>query len=243
MTTFELTIPRTLLEPGDQAVLETSIDLLRKAGACTNRFLHLLDALGYVTAADLDLIALAKVLQCLTDEQRQAPINLLTILGTNGTEDCLWALSATSVGCDRQARLMAADFAEMVLPLSGQENPEDSRPRAAIETARCYARGATSDAARAAAWSAAWSAARAATWSAATWSAARAAAKDAAWSAANDAAWSAARDAAWSAARAAAWFAAKDAAWNSSRAAAWDSARDDQAEIIRRYLLPSGGGN
>ena len=52
-------------------------------------------------------------------------------------------------------RLLArwgADCAERVLPLFGAERPEDERPRAAVETARAWARGEVSvGAARAAA--------------------------------------------------------------------------------------------
>ena len=88
----------------------------------------------------------------------------------------------------RTARLFAADCAEAVVHLCG----DDPRPRAAIDVARRHARGqaSTDDLA------AAWAAARAAAWAAAR-DAARAAASAAACAAARDAAW----DAAWAAAR------------------------------------------
>ena len=76
--------------------LTTTLNRLRAAGACESRYAHLLRALGG-TSLDHD-----------------APINLLTILEHNGTEDCLWALCATAENCDQVARLMAADFAEAV---------------------------------------------------------------------------------------------------------------------------------
>ena len=114
---------------------------------------------------------------------------------------------------ERTARLFACDCAERVLPLFEKDNPADTRPREAIETARQYANGQATDEELAAAWDAAWDAARDA-------------ARDAAWAAAWDATWDAARAAAW-AARAAAWAAARDATWDAARDAAreWQYAR------------------
>lgn len=67
---------------------------------------------------------------------------------------------------ERTARLFACDCAERVLPLFERECPGDTRPRAAIETARGFALGQATakelDAAWAAARAAAWDAARAA---------------------------------------------------------------------------------
>src|ERR1035438_7392938 len=94
--------------------LSTTLNLLHKAGACRDRYAHLVAALGGTSFA------------------HDAPINLLTILKHNGTEDCLWALCATEQNCDKIARVMAADFAEAVLPLFERERLEDDRPRKAI---------------------------------------------------------------------------------------------------------------
>ena len=84
---------------------------------------------------------------------------------------------------EQEQRLIAADFAEHVLPLFEANYPDDDRPRKAIEAARAFLRGQITieqlDAARAAAWAAAGDAARAATWAAAS-DAAGAAASDAA---------------------------------------------------------------
>ena len=144
---------------------------------------------------------------------------------------------------ERTQRLFAADCAEAVVHLCG----DDPRPRAAIETARRFARGEASadeliaarDAARVAAWVAAGAAARDAAWVAAG-AAAGAAARAAAWTAAWDAvraARDAAGDAAWAARDAsgdAAWAArdaARDAAW-ATRAAAGDA----QTARLLQYL-------
>ena len=141
--------------------LTTTLNRLRAAGACESRYAHLLRALGG-TSFDHD-----------------APINLLTILEHNGVDDCLWALCATAENCDQVARLMAADFAEAVLPLYELRYPNDLRPRSAIESARRFARGeitaavladaraAARDAVRDVARDAAGAAARAAVWDAA----------------------------------------------------------------------------
>ena len=115
------------------------------------------------------------------------PINLLTILRTNGVDDCLWALCATEQNCDQIARLMAADFAEAVLPIYESKYPSDMRPRATIQAARDFAYGRIDAAARAAARAAAGAAAGAAAWDTAR-AAAGAAAREAARAAAGDAA-------------------------------------------------------
>jgi hypothetical protein len=151
-------------------------------------------------------------------------INLLTILETNGLDDALWALRATAENCNKVARLLAADFAEDVLPI-WKKYSDDKRPELAIQAARDFAHGRITleelYAARAAAWAAAWAAARDA-------------ARAAAWAAARDAA----GDAAWAAARAAAWAAAWDAAWDAAGDAARDAAEAKQKEIFVRYLQP-----
>ena len=79
--------------------LTTSFALLRKASACKPRYTFLRESLSREEYAD------------------DTPINLLTILETNGLEDALWALSATAENCEKVARFMAADFAEQVLPI------------------------------------------------------------------------------------------------------------------------------
>ena len=125
--------------------LTTTFRRLRSAGACTERYKFLRAALKGVKDTE--------------------PINLLTILRTNGLDDALWALSATSKNCDKVARLMAADFAEEVLPIWTRKYSRDKRPELAIKAARDSAHGRISveelDAARAAAWDAAGDAARA----------------------------------------------------------------------------------
>ena len=136
------------------------------------------------------------------------------------TEDKLWALLREDFIPTRDLHLLACDFAESVLHLTG-----DPRCAEGIRVKRLWVDGKATDEEL----SAARDAARDAAWDAAL--AARAAARDAAWYAA----WAAARDAAWDA-RAAAWAAARAAALAAMAAArdaardaawdAWDAARD-----------------
>ena len=134
----------------------TTFRRLRKAGACTSRYELLRKALSREEYGD------------------DTPINLLTILSINGLDDALWALSATAENCDKIARLMAADFAEQVLPI-WQKYSEDKRPELAITAARDFAHGRIDRNQLADAWAAAW-----AVPGAAAWAAARAAAEAAA---------------------------------------------------------------
>ena len=125
------------INPHDHAVrLTTTLNQLKAAGACRERYEFLVKALGGVKF------------------DHDAPINLLTILETNGTVDCLWALRATVENCDTVARLMACDFAESVLSIYERKHPHDPRPRDAIQAARDFPVGKID----AAAWAAAWAA-------------------------------------------------------------------------------------
>ena len=141
-------------------ILTTTLRLLRNAHACTPRYTFLREALG-------------------SKYGDNKPINLLAILKTNGLDDALWALQATAQNCDMVARLMAADFAESVLPIWAKKYPKDDRPAKAIKAARDFARGKITHAELAAAWDAAGTAA---------WDAAGTAARDGAGTAARDAA-------------------------------------------------------
>ena len=144
-------------------VLVTSLYRLRKYGACSGRYAHLVDKLG-------------------SEWGDKDDINLLDILKYNGTADCLWALCAVvkHPEADRVMRLMAADFAEAVLPIFEKKHLDDKRPRLAIEAARKFANGEITDQARAAARDALGDAAAGAAAGAASWAASWAAAWDAA---------------------------------------------------------------
>ena len=123
--------------------MKTTLNKLKAAGACTERYKVLLTALGKTEADDEEL-------------------TILKIIETNGIEDAIWALR-TVEGKDKELRLFAADCAEMVLPIYENQYPNDDRPRKAIQAARDYANGLITAAACAAARAAASDAARAAT--------------------------------------------------------------------------------
>ncbi len=186
----------------------TTLAAIRAASPCEEGWRKLLGTLGKTSADD-------------------EPLDLLTVLDSNGLDDALWVLSY-AMPDDRLARHFHAWCAEQVLHLFEAERPNDTRVRDQIAMLRNdEADDAARAAARAAAWAAAWAAA-----GDAAGDAARAAARAAAW----DAAWDSARDAAWAAARAAAGDAARDAAWAAARAAAWADAGDAQENQLRQML-------
>jgi len=108
--------------------MNTSFAKLHQARACVARYKHLAKKLGGVTAYG-----------------RDTPIPLVYILDEMGWDDALWSLRATLEPCDKQARLLACDFAEHVLPLFEAVFPKDGRPRAAIATARRFAAGGATE--------------------------------------------------------------------------------------------------
>ena len=102
------------------------------------------------------------------------PVDIATIIDSNGLGDALWCLRAVD-GHAREMRLYAVWCARQVQSLM-----EDPRSVTALDVAERYANGAASDDELAAARNAA-----------------RDAARSPAWAAARAAAWAAARDAAW----------------------------------------------
>ena len=213
-------------------MLNTTFAKLHEHGACPEGYQKLARSLGGINKYGKDtLIPLDKIIE------------------SNGLQDTIWTLRATTESAENLLVEFACRCAEHVLHFYEDKYPDDKRPRRAIETtlvcitdkspeARAAARAARDAAwnAARAAWDArdaAWAAARDAAWNAA-W------AGDAAWNAAwdaRDAAWAAARDAAWNAARAAAEDAAGDAAWNAARAAAEDAAGDiEEKWQIEQFL-------
>ena len=140
----------------------TTLAAIRAASPCEDGWRKLLGALGKTSADD-------------------EPLDLLTVLDSNGLDDALWVLSY-AMPDDRLARHFQAWCAEQVLHLFEAERPDDTRVRDQIAMLRNdEASAAARAAASAAAWDAARDAARAAAWAArAARAAARAAARDAA---------------------------------------------------------------
>ena len=173
----------------------TTLAAIRAALPCESGWKKLLAALGK-TKADNE------------------PLDLLTVLNSNGLDDALWVMSFAMPDA-RLARHFQAWCTEQVLHIFEAVRPDDRRVRGQIEMLR---RDDATKAERTAARTVAWGA----------MAAARDAARDAARAAARDAAWDAARDAAIATARTAGWGAVWDAAF--------DAARDAQESRLRKML-------
>ena len=132
----------------------TTLAAIRAASPCEDGWRKLLGALGKTSADD-------------------EPLDLLTVLDSNGLDDALWVLSY-AMPDDRLARHFQAWCAEQMLHLFEAERPDDARVRDQIAMLRNdEADDAARDAAREAAWKAARKTARAARKAArkATWAA------------------------------------------------------------------------
>ena len=105
------------------------------------------------------------------------PLDLLTVLDSNGLDDALWCLRALGPEHDNAVRLLVCDLVE---PAMRFVPPGETLPQEALRVARAFARGQATAGELAAAWAAAraaaWAAADAAAWAAAD-AAARAAAR------------------------------------------------------------------
>ena len=130
----------------------TTLAAIRAASPCESGWKKLLAALGK-TKADSE------------------PLDLLTVLNSNGLDDALWVMSFAMPDA-RLARHFQAWCAEQVLHIFEAVRPDDRRVRDQIEMLRRDdATEAAREAARAAAWEASLDAARAA--AGAAWAAAR----------------------------------------------------------------------
>jgi hypothetical protein len=152
-------------------MLYTTLNLLKKEGACTNRYLHLLKKLGGAKRYGYD-----------------TPIRFDDLLKMNGLADSLWALRAVSDEQARErdfvARIFVTGCAEHVLLIYEKRFPGDNRVQLCIESACLYAWGELTRqelfAAKAAAYAAAYAAYDAAAYAANATDAAAYAAYDAA---------------------------------------------------------------
>ena len=170
--------------------MKTTLNEIRKYHPCESGWKKLLSYLGKTQADD-------------------EPLDLMTILESNGIEDAMWCLRCFHY---RDYCLFNADIAESVIDIFHNKHPHDTRPQAAINAIRAWHSGliekdeliAAANAAYAAdAAYAAADAAYAAAYAAADAADAAYAAVDAAYAAAYAAATDAATDAAYAAADAA----------------------------------------
>ena len=193
----------------ERFILTTTLKQLRKAGACYEGYNKVVRSLQNLPFTEKYNDSCSYIRFAHKEE-----INILDILESNGVDDCLWALCATTQKCDKVARLMAVKFVREVQYLI-----TDPSSLNALDVAERFANGEATEEELAVAREAA-----------------RDAARDAAWTEARDvarnAAWTVVRDAA----RDAAWTAARDAAWTAAWTAARDAAKAKQAEIIKSFL-------
>ena len=166
----------------------TTLAAIRAASPCESGWKKLLAALGK-TKADSE------------------PLDLLTVLNSNGLDDALWVMSFAMPDA-RLARHFQAWCAEQVLHIFEAVRPDDRRVRDQIEMLR---RDDATKAERDAVWASAMDAAEAA--------------RDAD---------EAAMDAARASTRGSAWDSARDAA--EAAEASWASARDAQESRLRKML-------
>ena len=112
---------------------------------------------------------LAKGLGGIRTYGRTTPVKLSQVLDICGIEDCFWVLDRATLDKSYapEIRLLICDYAELILPIFEDKYPGDSRPRAAIETARRFANGEATTTEIDAAWDAAWDAASWVVWEAA----------------------------------------------------------------------------
>lgn len=97
--------------------LYTTLELLRKNEACKLGYRKLLSNLG-------------------KDYDKEAPIDLLNVLESNGLANTLWCLRATTEDSKKITVDFAVFCAEQVLPIFEAKYPDDDRPRKAIEAAK-----------------------------------------------------------------------------------------------------------
>ena len=94
--------------------LTTTFNELRKAGACRDGYRKLAEHLGGVAKYG-----------------KARPLNIITILDSNGLDDCLWVINTMA---DKKTRVyVSAKFAESVLPIFEKKYPNDKRPRDCID--------------------------------------------------------------------------------------------------------------
>ncbi len=122
----------------EKVILTTTLNQLKEKSACREGYEKLVKHLGGVSY------------------DHDAPINLLSILDSNGVDDMLWSLRAVvHPDVERIARYIACDCADLSLATYEKYAPTDNRPRLAVEAARKFADGVTTPEELSAAWSAA----------------------------------------------------------------------------------------
>lgn len=107
----------------EKVKFQVTLAQLRKAGACTSGYNKLVRSLQRLPFTDED-----KDRYTYIRFAHKEPINLLSILESDGVDNCLWSLRAVvHPSLDRIARYIACDCADMVLHIFEKHRPDDSR--------------------------------------------------------------------------------------------------------------------
>jgi hypothetical protein len=102
--------------------LTTTLALLKQHGACASGYKILLASLP-------------------ANYPQDKPISLLHILKSNGVQDMMWALRATTQDEPEVRVAICADMVARVLKHFEARHPNDKRPRDCIEACRLFVRG------------------------------------------------------------------------------------------------------
>ena len=121
-------------------MITTTFRLAKGAGACSESYRLFAQYVGGIANYGKD-----------------TPIPLAEVATVLSLDDALWCLhcAENQPEANKLTQLLAADFAERVLPIFEKAYPDDQRPRKAIEASRLFAEGKIGAAARAAAGAAA----------------------------------------------------------------------------------------
>lgn len=105
--------------------------------------MKLTTSLSKLRECGFDASARCKLAETLGSEcDENSPINMLTILDTNGVDEMLWALGSIDTPESRNlACRLSVKFAEEALPVYERLKPNDSRPRDALEATTAYLEG------------------------------------------------------------------------------------------------------
>ena len=99
--------------------MNTTLNIIKSKQPCSSGWSKLLLSLGKTEADD-------------------EPLSLKYILGSNGTQDAIWALRCFDY---KEYCLFLAEVADSVLPIFEKCNPLDDRLRKAIEAIRSFQKG------------------------------------------------------------------------------------------------------
>lgn len=106
-------------------MLYTTLNKLKEKGACADGYRMLIKSLG-------------------SDFDKDKEISIAHIIESNGIQDAIWSLRATTIDSKQLIQHFALWCAEQVLEIYEKYHPEDKRVRNCIETTKKYIKGEAS---------------------------------------------------------------------------------------------------